>query len=69
MTAITQDAVRELSDSQLGQVGEWIRIEQKARAERHKQQTLAKIRELAKSIEVGVKIEGVRGWPKKSPTI
>jgi hypothetical protein len=37
--------------------GERVRIEQKVRAERHKQQTLAKIRELAKSISVGIKMK------------
>lgn len=61
--AITQDTVRALGDSELVQVGDWIRDEQKARAEQHKQQTLAKIRELARSIAVDVKIEGARGRP------
>jgi hypothetical protein len=61
--AITQDAVRALDDSELVQVGDWIRGEQKARAEQHKQQTLAKIRELARSIAVDIKIEGTRGRP------
>jgi hypothetical protein len=63
---ITQDAIRALSEVQLESVGEWVQEERKARAERHKQETLAKIRELARSIEVGIKIEGVRGRPAKS---
>jgi hypothetical protein len=44
---------------------DWAMAEQKARAEKHKQETIAKIRELARSIEVGVKIEGTRGRPAK----
>ena len=58
---MTQDAVRALSDDELVQVIAWAQAEQKARAERHKQETMAKIRELARSIEVGIKIEGTRG--------
>jgi hypothetical protein len=60
---ITQDTIRSLSAGQLELVDGWVKDERKARAERHKQETLAKIRELARSIEVGVKIEGVRGRP------
>jgi hypothetical protein len=63
---ITQDTIRGLSAGQLDLVDGWVRDERKARAERHKQETLAKIRELARSIEVGVKIEGVRGRPRKA---
>ncbi len=62
---MTQDAVVKLSDSELVQVVAWAQAEQKARAEKHKQDTIAKIRELARSIEVGVKIEGTRGRPPK----
>jgi hypothetical protein len=60
---MTREMVEALSDSELGLVSDWVQAEQKARVERHKQQTLAKIRELAKSIDVGVKIDGVRGRP------
>jgi hypothetical protein len=60
---MTQDTVRALNDNELVQVIAWAQAEQKARAERHKQETLAKIRELARSIEVGIKIGGTRGRP------
>jgi hypothetical protein len=63
---ITLEAIRALSSSQLEVVEGWVRDERKARTERHKQETLAKIRELARSIEVGIKIEGVRGRPAKA---
>jgi hypothetical protein len=62
---MTQDTIRELSDGELVKVMDWAMAEQKARAEKHKQETIAKIRELARSIEVGVKIEGTRGRPAK----
>jgi hypothetical protein len=54
-----------LADSELVQVIAWAQAEQKARAEKHKQETIARIRELARSIEVGIKIEGTRGRPAK----
>ncbi len=60
---MTRETLQALSDSELGLVIDWVQAEQKARAEKHKQQTLAKIRELARSIEVGIKIEGTRGRP------
>ena len=62
---ITLEAIRALSSNQLELVEGWVREERKARTERHKQETLAKIRELARSIEVGIKIAGVRGRPAK----
>jgi len=63
---ITLEGIRALSPNQLELVEGWVRDERKARTERHKQETLAKIRELARSIEVGIKIEGVRGRPAKA---
>jgi hypothetical protein len=62
---MTPDAIAKLSDSELVQVIASAQAEQTARKEKHKQDTIAKIRELAKSIEVGVKIEGTRGRPGK----
>jgi hypothetical protein len=46
-TEITEEAVRALSDGELVQAEEWISAEQKVREQRRKEQTLAKIRELA----------------------
>ena len=62
---ITLEGIRALSSNQLDLVEAWVRDERKARTEKHKQETLAKIRELARSIEVGIRIEGVRGRPAK----
>jgi hypothetical protein len=44
---MTQDTVKALSDSELVLVIDWAQAEQKARAEKRKQETIAKIRELA----------------------
>ncbi len=63
---MNQDAVTKLTDSELVQVIGWAQAEQIARKERRKQETIAKIKDLAKSIEVGVKIEGSRGRPAKA---
>lgn len=62
---ITQETIRALSAEQFERVKHWVIEDDKARMERHKLETLAQIRELARSIEVGVKIEGVRGRPAK----
>jgi hypothetical protein len=63
---MTQDTVKALSDAELSQVIAWGQREQQTREAKRKQETIAKIRELAKSIEIGVKIEGTRGRPAKS---
>jgi ferritin-like metal-binding protein YciE len=63
---ITLEGIRALSLSQLELVEGLVRDELKARTEKHKQETLAKIRELARSIDVGIKIAGVRGRPARA---
>jgi hypothetical protein len=63
---ITQEIIRALSAQQFEQVKSWVRDDDKARIEKHKQETLAQIRELARSAHIGIKIEGVRGRPAKS---
>ena len=63
---MTQETVKALTDSELVQVISWAQAEQKARSDKHKQDTIAKIRELARSIEIGVRIEGTRGRRAKS---
>jgi hypothetical protein len=62
---MTQETVRALSDDQLVQVIAWVQGEQKARAERRKRETIAKIKELAGTAGVLVRIQGVRGRPAK----
>ncbi len=63
---MTQDVVKALNDTELVQVIVWAQEEIKARAELRKQETLAKIRELAQSIKVGIKIDAKRGRPMTS---
>ena len=65
---MTQETVKALSDAELMQVIDWAQAEQKARGGRRKQETLAKIRELAQSVEVTVKILGERGRPRTKGT-
>jgi hypothetical protein len=62
---VTQAEIRALKDDDLSQVKTWAIDEEKARAEKHKQDTIAKIRELAGSIDVPVRI-GTRGRPPKA---
>jgi hypothetical protein len=60
---ITQETIRGLSPAQFEQVKGWVRDDDKIRIEKHKQETLAKIRDLARSIEVGVTIGRPIGRP------
>ena len=60
---ITQETIRALSAEQFELVKRWVSDDDKARIERHKQKTLAQIRELARSAHIGIKIEGTRGRP------
>jgi hypothetical protein len=60
------DDLKALSDSDLAQFRTAAEAEQKEHAEKRKQETIAKIKELARSIEVDVRIAGVRGRPPKA---
>jgi hypothetical protein len=60
---MTQDAIRALTDADLAQVILWGQAEVKARTERRKQETIAKIKELAGAVGVKVAISGQRGRP------
>jgi hypothetical protein len=62
---MTQDAIKALSDAELSQVAVWTQTEIKARTERRKQETIAKIKELAGAVGVSVAIGGVRGRPAR----
>jgi len=64
---MTQETVRALPDADLMQVVAWAQAEIKARAEKRKQETIAKIRELAEAVGVTVAIGGVRGRPSTKP--
>jgi hypothetical protein len=63
---MTQDAIRALTDADLALVVQWAQAEIKARAERRKQETIAKIKELAGAVGVSVAISGVRGRPARA---
>lgn len=61
--------VKGWSDNELVDVIACAQAEQKARAEKHKQETLARIRELAGSVGVTVSISGTRGRPPKATEV
>jgi hypothetical protein len=65
---MTIEAVKALSDVDLAQVVAWGQAEIKARAEKRKQETIAKIKEMAGLVGVTVAIGGTRGRPTKSQT-
>ena len=60
---ITEEAISSLSDDELERFIEAGKREQKTRAERERQETIAKIKELARAVGVPVSIGGVRGRP------
>ena len=62
-----QDEIKALSDGELAEVLRWTQNETQARAERRRQETIAKIRELAGSIDMPVRL-GTRGRPPKPKT-
>lgn len=62
---MTQETVRALPDADLMQVVAWAQAEIKARTEKRKQETIAKIKELAGTVGVSVAIGGLRGRPKR----
>ena len=63
---MTEQNIKALSDSELTQVIASAQDELKARAEKRRQETIVKIRELAGSVGVTVRIDGTRGRPPKA---
>ena len=63
---MTQETVRALADKELTQVIAWAQAETKARTERRKQETIAKIKAMAAEVGVSVAIQGGRGRPAKA---
>jgi hypothetical protein len=61
---VTIDAIRSLSDEELEGLIVSAAEEKKAREERHKRETIARIKELAQSVGVQVAIGGARGRPR-----
>jgi hypothetical protein len=62
---MTQETIKALSDAELSQVVTWGQQEQQARQAQRKQETIAKIRQLAGAVGVSVSISGLRGRPPK----
>jgi hypothetical protein len=62
---MTLETVKALSDAELSQVEVWVEDEKKSRAERRKEDAIARIKALAESVGIKVAIGGVRGRPAK----
>ena len=66
---MTQAEIKAWSDSDLESVIAWAQAEQKTRAEKRKQDTITKIKELAGLAGVSVTINGTRGRPPKTTEV
>ena len=64
---MTQETVRALADAELIQVIAWAEDEQGVREQRRKQDTIAKIKEMAGAAGISVSIHGKRGRPSNKP--
>jgi len=62
---VTIDVIRSLSDEDLDRFIDSGMEEKRARTERRKHETIAKIKELAETAGVSVRIQGIRGRPAK----
>jgi hypothetical protein len=62
---MTIENVKALSDNELAQAIAWAQEEIRARTEKRKQETIAKIKALAAQEGITVAIGGVRGRPVK----
>ena len=64
---MTQEVVKALSDAELDQVIVWGMEEVRARTDKRRHETIAKIKALAGEVGVNIKIEGERkrGRPKR----
>ncbi len=62
---MTPETVKALSDTELSQVEVWVQDEKKVRAERRKEDAIARIKALAESVGIKVAIGGVRGRPAR----
>jgi hypothetical protein len=64
---MNQETLRTLADKELSQVILWAQDELREREEKRKQDTIAKIKELAGSVGVQITINGKRGRPGRKP--
>lgn len=63
---MTQEAVKALADNALEQVSLWVQEEIKVRAEKKRQDAIARIKEIAAAQHIVVNIGGARGRPAKT---
>jgi hypothetical protein len=61
-----KEDIQALADEQLELVSVWADAEKKARTERTKQQTIARIKEMASAVGIMVSIQSPRGRPGKT---
>lgn len=64
--SITAEAIKSLSDDELDRFIALATEEKQARTERKKQETIARIKQLAGSVGVRIAIGGARGRPVKA---
>jgi hypothetical protein len=62
---MTQETIKSLTDNELPQLIAWAQDEIRSRAERRKEEAIAKIKALAESVGVKIAIGGVRGRPAR----
>lgn len=63
---MTRDILKTITDAELEQVGIWALEETRQRQERRRQETIARIKQLAADNGVSVTINGARGRPRKA---
>jgi len=63
---ITLEEIRKLPDDELNRFVDVGQDEKRLRAERHKQETIAQIKQLAGTVGVRIAIGGARGRPVKA---
>jgi len=62
-----QDMITALSDGELSQVLNWVQAEQKLRTQKHKADTIEKIRELAQAVGISIRLDKKRGRLRTRP--
>lgn len=64
-----RDEITALPDAEIEQIMAWGQEEQRLRAERRKSEAIARIKELAATVGIGVAIQGQRGRPVRMKPI
>ena len=66
---MTQETVRAWEDAELVLVIAWAEDERRGREQKRKQDTIAKIKEMAGAAGISVSIHGKRGRPSHKPEV